>query len=164
MFTQLAWWDLCFLLYGVLLDHVAALWWSQNPPVKLSCSRAKAKIDKKRPSPRTPLDCLHCQAQAKTLELPTQVTAEPILAYNQTKSNRGHPKKIPTQGYACPNPKCLYYGCTHSAFHALVGDGCHGKATRIQTFKCQQCKTTFSQRKNTPLYYLKTPSSKMLRF
>ena len=158
MLTQWGWWGLCFLLYAVLLDRFAVLWWVQNPPVKLSYSGAKTKKNKKGPSPRTPLDCRHCQAKAKTLELLTQSAAEPILAYNQTKSKRGRPKKISTEGYACPNPKCLYYGCTHSAFHALVGDGCHGKTEQIQTFKCQHCKTTFSQRKATPLYYLKTPS------
>lgn len=40
----------------------------------------------------------------------------------------------------------------------MVGDGCHGKEASIQTFKCQHCKATFSQRHDTPLYYLKTPS------
>jgi IS1 family transposase len=39
-----------------------------------------------------------------------------------------------------------------------VGDGRHGQAERIQTFRCQACRTTFSARRNTPLYRLKTPS------
>jgi IS1 family transposase len=42
--------------------------------------------------------------------------------------------------------------------HALVGDGTHGKTERIQTFRCQACQTTFSARRNTPLYRLKTAS------
>jgi transposase-like protein len=40
----------------------------------------------------------------------------------------------------------------------LLGDGNHGKAEHIQTFRCQSCRTTFSARRDTPLYRLKTPS------
>ena len=40
----------------------------------------------------------------------------------------------------------------------LFGDGKHGHAERIQTFRCQACRTTFSARRHTPLYRLKTPS------
>src|SRR6266849_5512184 len=40
----------------------------------------------------------------------------------------------------------------------LFGDGKHGLAERIQTFRCQACHTTFSARRDTPLYRLKTPS------
>jgi len=42
--------------------------------------------------------------------------------------------------------------------HALVGDGKHGHTERIQTFRCQACHSTFTARRNTPLYRLKTPS------
>jgi len=65
---------------------------------------------------------------------------------------------VNTEGYACPNPKCLYFGITDDQIHALVGDGMHGHAERIQTFRCQACRTTFSARYHTPLYRLKTPS------
>ncbi len=40
----------------------------------------------------------------------------------------------------------------------LFGDGKHGHAEQIQTFRCQACHTTFSARLHTPLYRLKTPS------
>ncbi len=40
----------------------------------------------------------------------------------------------------------------------LFGDGKHGHAERIQTFRCQACRTTFTARRDTPLYRLKTPS------
>ena len=40
----------------------------------------------------------------------------------------------------------------------LFGDGKHGRAERIQTFRCQACRTTSSARRHTPLYRLKTPS------
>jgi len=47
---------------------------------------------------------------------------------------------------------------TEAAIHALVGDGRHGRAEPIQTFRCQACHTTFSARHDTPLDRLKTPS------
>jgi IS1 family transposase len=140
----------------VLPEGFTTLWRLENPPFNLTQALPKAKRTKTAPTPRTPLACRHCQAQAKVPTSPSQPPALlPVPAYNQLKSKRGRPKKINTQGYACPNQKCLYYGCTDAAFHALVGDGCHGKERQIQTFKCQHCKTTFTQRKNTPLYYLK---------
>jgi len=74
------------------------------------------------------------------------------------KSRRGAPKRIPTQGFACPNPQCPYYRITDAHIHALVGDGQHGQAERIQSFRCQACHTTFTARLHTPLYRLKTPS------
>ena len=66
-----------------------------------------------------------------------------------------------TAGFACPNQQCKYFGNTNAQFHALVGDGKHGHAERIQTFRCQACRTTFSARRDTPLYRLKTPSQQV---
>jgi transposase-like protein len=43
-------------------------------------------------------------------------------------------------------------------FTRLFGDGKHGPASRIQTLRWQACRTTFSSRRDTPLYHLKTPS------
>jgi len=74
------------------------------------------------------------------------------------KSRRGAPKRIDTDGFACPNALCPYFGITDAQIHALVGDGKHGQAERIQTFRCQACRTTFTARRQTPLYHLKTPS------
>ena len=39
-----------------------------------------------------------------------------------------------------------------------MGDGTHGRAEPIQTFRCQACHPTFSARRHTPLYRLKTPA------
>jgi hypothetical protein len=65
---------------------------------------------------------------------------------------------VNTEGFACPNQQCTYFGITDAHIHALVGDGKHGQAERIQTFRCQACHTTFTSRRNTALYHLKTPS------
>jgi transposase-like protein len=40
----------------------------------------------------------------------------------------------------------------------LFGDGKHGHAEQIQTFRCQACRSTFTARRHTSLYRLKTPS------
>src|SRR5262249_23139882 len=71
------------------------------------------------------------------------------------------PKRVNTEGFACPNRQCSYFGNTDARVHALVGDGKHGQAERIQTFRCQACRTTFSARRDTPLYRLKTPSQQI---
>jgi len=60
------------------------------------------------------------------------------------KSRRGAPKRIDTEGFACPNRQCRYFGNTDASFHALVGNGKHGRAEPIQTFRCQDCHTTFT--------------------
>jgi transposase-like protein len=65
---------------------------------------------------------------------------------------------VNTEGYACLNQQCPYSGITDAQVHALVGDGKHGQAERIQTFRGPACRTTFSTRRHTPLYRLKTPS------
>jgi len=65
---------------------------------------------------------------------------------------------VNTEGFACPNRTCRYFAITDTSIHALVGDGRHGRAERIQTFRCQAFRTTFSARRDTPLYRLKTPS------
>jgi hypothetical protein len=68
---------------------------------------------------------------------------------------------VNTEGYACPNHQCAYFGITEAHIHALVGDGKHGQAERIQTFRGPACRTTFSARRNTPLYRLKTASQQV---
>src|SRR6266702_2222607 len=40
----------------------------------------------------------------------------------------------------------------------LFGEGKHGQTECIQTFRCQACYSTFSARRNTPLYRLRTSS------
>jgi IS1 family transposase/transposase-like protein len=84
-----------------------------------------------------------------------------VRPWAEVKSRRGAPKRIGTEGFACPNPQCAYFGNTDAHVHALVGDGKHGQAEQIQTFRCQACRTTFTSRRNTLLYRLKTPSSQI---
>ena len=85
----------------------------------------------------------------------------PVRPWRKVKSRRGAPKRIDTKDYACPNPQCRYFGNTDAHFHALVGDGKHGQAERIQTLRSQACRTTFTARRDTPLSRLKPPSQQI---
>src|SRR3989440_3229158 len=110
--------------------------------------------------PRTPDDCPACRLSSTNLSGVGPAPAS-VRPWSEVKSRRGAPKRISTEGFACPNRQCTYFGNTDAHRHALVGDGKHGKAEQIQTFRCQACHTTFTSRRNTPLYRLKTPSQKV---
>jgi hypothetical protein len=110
--------------------------------------------------PRCPDDCPACRL-ATPASLGRGPAPGPVRPWREIKSRRGAPKRIPTDGFACPNRQCTYFGNTDAHWHALVGDGKHGKAEPIQTFRCQACRTTFTSRRNTPLYRLKTSSQQV---
>jgi IS1 family transposase len=110
--------------------------------------------------PRTPDDCPACRlASAASPE--GRSAPAPVRPWREVKSRRGAPKRVKTEGYACPNQQCPYFGITDDQIHALLGDGTHSQAERIQTFRCQACRTIFSARRHTPLYRLKTPSQQI---
>ena len=126
-------------------------------------SRAASRLCSRLPrllKPRSPDDCPACRL-APTASSGGGPAPAAVHPWREIKSRRGAPKRIKTEGYACPNPQCAYYGITQAQIHALVGDGKHGQAERIQTFRCQACHTTFSARRDTPLYRLKTPSQQV---
>jgi transposase-like protein/IS1 family transposase len=110
--------------------------------------------------PRTPDDCPVCRRERPVHPIVPPVPPPPG-PWRERKSRRGAPKRIATQGFACPNATCAYCHITDADVHALVGDGSHGKRARIQPFRCQACGTTFTSRRDTPLYRLKTPSSRV---
>ena len=85
--------------------------------------------------PRSPDDCPACRLASTALSGAGPVTA-PVRPWPEVKSRRGAPKRIPTEGFACPNQQCLYFGIADSHIHALVGDGKHGRIEPIQTFRC----------------------------
>ncbi len=107
--------------------------------------------------PRSPRDCPDCRLSSP-LSAGVEPAPLPVRPWCEIKSRRGAPKRIDTQGFSCPNQQCPYLGVTDAHVHALVGDGTHGRAEPIQTFRCQACRTTFTARRYTPLYRLKTPS------
>jgi len=110
--------------------------------------------------PRTPLDCPACRLSS-TFSTDVGSSPLPVRPWREVKSRRGAPKRLNTQGFACPNQQCPYFGITDAQVHALVGDGKHGHAEQIQTFRGPACHTTFTARRHTPLYRMKTPSQQV---
>ena len=143
----------------LLLARFGRLDWSPLRPAS-SPGGAKRSTLHRLLKPRSPDDCPACR-----LASPASSTGGPALApvqpWREVKSRRGAPKRINTEGFACPNHQCQYFGTTAAHIHALVGDGKHGRTEPIQTFRCQACRTTFTCRRNTPLYRLKTPSQQV---
>lgn len=151
-----------FLLLVCLLLSLALLWrldWLHLRPFS-SHSMAKRSRLPHLLKPRSPDDCPACRL-ASTPASSGGLASTPVRPWCEVKSRRGAPKRIDTQGYACPNRQCQYFGNTEAHVHALVGDGKHGKAEPIQRFRCQACRATFSARRDTPLYRLKTPSQQV---
>jgi hypothetical protein len=151
-----------FLLVVCLLLSLARLrrlcWFHLRP----STSRGGAKRSAlhRLLKPRCPADCPACRL-ASTPSSAGGPAPLPVRRWPEVKSRRGAPKRIDTAGFACPNSFCPYFGITDAHVHPLVGDGKHGRVERIQTFRCQACHTTFSARRDTPLYRLKTPSQQI---
>src|SRR5512142_190700 len=142
-----------FLLVLSLLFSLAILCflcWPHHGPVP---SKAAAKIRSRLPrqlKPRCPDDCSACRLASPASSDAGQGPA-PVRPWSEVKSRRGAPKRIPTEGFACPNRQCTYFGNTDAHMHALVGDGKHGQAEHIQTFRCQACRTTFTCPSQYPL-------------
>jgi hypothetical protein len=151
-----------FLPVVSLFLSLALLWRLDRLPLRLSSSKSGAKrtMRYRLLKSRSPGVCLAC-CLASTRSSGVRPDSAPVRPCCEVKSRRGAPKPIPTDGFACPNQQCLYFGITDAQIHALVGDGKHGQAERIQTFRCQACRTTFSARRRTPLYRLKTPSQQI---
>ena len=144
----------CWFVLGVLL----VLAWLAAGQRPLSDAAVPARVPRVL-RPRAPDDCPDCRGpDAVTGDSPARPMPRP---WREVKSRRGAPKRVATDGFACPNAACAYYGVADGAVHALVGDGAHGRAERIQTFRCQACRATFSARRATPLYRLKTPTSRI---
>jgi len=148
--------------WSSLALSILLLWlvwhWAQQPPHLQMAPRSAAlpKLLK----PRTPAHCPACRlGSAPSIDHPP--TCIPVTPWCERKSQRGAPKRIATQGFACPNRSCAYYQIVDAHIHALVGDGAHGQRERIQTLRCQACGTTFSTRRATPLYRLKTTSHRV---
>lgn len=146
-----------FLLAACLLLFPALLWylrWLHQQPSQSQTGAVRTTVQRLL-KPRTPLDCPACRLSCAHSSV---VGPAPVRPWREVKSRRGAPKRVNTDGFACPNQQCLYFGITDDHTHALVGDGKHGHAEQIQTFRGLACHTTFTARRHTPLYRLKTPS------
>ena len=83
--------------------------------------------------------------------------------WGERKSRRGRKKRVNSDGYACLNEQCDYYGNTDGAVHALVSDGRRGEGQDIQYWRCQSCGGRQSSRLATPMYQIRTPLARVER-
>jgi transposase-like protein len=143
---------LFFLMFALM--RLCPLCWPHHCPTH-SAATAKRTPIQRLLKPRSPHDCPACRLSCT---ISSGVGPTSVRPWREVKSRRGAPKRVNTDGFACPNHQCPYSGITDAHVHALVGDGTHGRAEQIQTFRCQACYSTFTARRHTPLYRLKTPS------
>jgi len=115
--------------------------------------------------PKSEADCPFCRAEELARHSDNPVNEEhprlPPQPWHSTRSPRGRKKASRTEGFACHNPTCAYYGIKDQTRHALVFDGAHGKHERIQDLRCQACGHKFTVRRQTVLYRLKTHSARV---
>jgi hypothetical protein len=143
---------LVLLLFGVWLYQRSRCSQASSCP-----QAAHHALVPRRLRPRSPLECpACCLASGSSQE--KEPTRAPMRPWRELKSRRGAPKRVNTQGVACPNRACSYSGIRDAQIHALVSDGSYGKAERIQHWRCQACRTVFSARLHTPMARLKTSS------
>ena len=142
---------------GIRLEHpiIACLVYALLGMVWKQHRRRLEKLWKKvkrgpprRWKPKSPKDCPACQSSV-SVTLPR--IRRKVKPWSQVKSTRGRKKQIKTQGFACPNVNCAYFGIRDATLHTLVGNGKRGKYKRIQTLRCQACRCSFSSRRNTPV-------------
>jgi transposase-like protein len=138
------------------LTRLCSFHWPHHYPAR-SATATKGTPIQRLLKPCSLNDCPACRLSCTPSSL-VEPAPSAVRPWREVKSRRGAPKRIDTEGFACPNHQCPYYGITDAQVHALVGDGTHGRAEQIQTFRCQACHTTFTARRHTPLYRLKTPS------
>jgi IS1 family transposase len=152
--------DSWLFLLVLLLCVLWLVWlWRQRQPPQSRPAAVRTTLQRLL-KPRTPDDCPACREETASA-LIERPTPPPVRPWSEVKSHRGAPKHIATLGFACDKRACVYFGITDASIHALVGDGTHGKGECIQTFRCQACGATFSSRRNTALYRLKTASSRV---
>jgi hypothetical protein len=95
-------WVLVLLVLGALLT-LTVRWGRRHsrPRVRPLLTRGRPRVLR----PRTPADCPACRAQ---MVGPEVAGAPPVPPWRTLKSRRGAPKRLDTQGYACPTQACLY--------------------------------------------------------
>src|SRR6266566_8300831 len=109
-----------FLLVFFLLFSLAALCPmlapSRSCPVESSSQDAQ-QAPPSAASPRCPDDCPACRL-GSTASSGEEPAPGPVRPWREVKSRRGAPKRVNTEGFACPNPQCPYCGITDAQVHA----------------------------------------------
>jgi hypothetical protein len=79
----------------------------------------------------------------------------------RSKADGERPNACRARGLPVPTEPANTMGSAMRTSTRLPGDGVRGQAERIQRWRPQACRTTFSARLHTPLYRLKTPSQRV---
>ena len=108
-----------FLLVVCLLLCLARLGRHDWLPLQPCASRGAAKrtMLHRLLKPRSPDDCPACRL-GSTVSSGAEPGSAPVRPWREMKSRRGAPKRIETEGFACPNPQCRYFGNTDAQIHA----------------------------------------------
>jgi hypothetical protein len=104
-------------LFMLSLAQLCHLSWSHHCSPR---SRAAAKLRtrvQRLLKPRSPLDCPACRL-ASPLSSVVEPAPLPVRPWREMKSRRGAPKRVNTEGFACPNRECPYSGITDAHIHA----------------------------------------------
>lgn len=118
----------------------------------------KKKGKRRKLSPQSPEDCELC---GLGLHEPPKTRPRQVTPWREIKHPAGRKKRVNSEGKACPRKCCDYYGITDANIHAVTSNGVRGKTEKIRQWKCQACGCKFSDRRNTPMYRLKTASKKV---
>ena len=70
--------------------------------------------------PRRPDDCPACRLASPASSVVGPVPV-PVRPWSEVKSRRGAPKRVNTEGFACPHHLCPYFGITDTRVHASSG-------------------------------------------
>lgn len=116
----------------------------------------KKKGKRRRLKPQSPEDCELCRLG---MHEPPKTRPRQVTPWWVIKHPAGRKKRVNSEGKACPRKCCVYYGITDANVHAIVSNGWRGKTEKIRQWKCQACGCKFSDRRNTPMYRLKTAST-----
>jgi hypothetical protein len=79
-------------------------------------ARKVARIPRKW-KPKSPTDCPACQSG---IELSIRPIKRDVKPWGECRSNRGRRKRIKTEGHACPNPHCRYFGIKDEEYEQLL--------------------------------------------
>ena len=118
---------LLLLVFVLILTfaRLCSLCWSHHGSAQSTAAARHTPLQRLL-KPRSPRDCPACRL-ASTFSSGVGPAPPPVRPWHEVKSRRGAPKRVNTEGFACPNSKCLSSGITDAHIHALVGDGMHGR-------------------------------------
>src|SRR5215470_7372980 len=102
-----------FLLIVCLLLSLTLLWrldWFHLRPSSPPGGAKRTKLHRLL-KPRSPDDCPACCLGCTPSPMVRSASA-PVRPWAEVKSRRGAPKRVNTEGFACPNQQCLYFSIT----------------------------------------------------